>query len=170
MTDVFTPEKRSAVMRRVRGADTGPELAVRRALRAAGLGYRLGGGGLPGRPDVTMAGRRVALFVHGCFWHGHDCARGARLPKANGDYWRAKIDRNRARDARVQAALEAAGWRVLTVWECALREPGWDARLVAAVRGQATAATSSAGASSASSSTADRAPSSTCGVSGFETK
>lgn len=121
-TDVFSPEKRSAVMRRVKGRDTSPELAVRRILRAAGIGYRLGGMGLPGRPDVVMKGRKVALFVHGCFWHGHDCARGARMPKANADYWQAKIGRNRARDARTQAELQALGWRPLTVWECDLKD------------------------------------------------
>ena len=103
-TDVFTPEQRSAVMRRVRGRDTGPELAVRRILRAAGIGYRLGGAGLPGRPDLVMKGRRAVVFVHGCFWHGHDCARGSRKPKANAGYWTAKIDRNRARDATAVTA------------------------------------------------------------------
>lgn len=138
-TDVFTPEKRSAVMRRVKGRDTTPELKVRRSLREAGIGYRLGGSGLPGRPDVTMKGRRVAVFVHGCFWHGHDCARGARKPKANADYWAAKIERNRARDAAAEQALLAAGWRVITVWECALKTPGFAERLVDAVRGQAAA-------------------------------
>ncbi|WP_425991790.1 hypothetical protein [Brevundimonas sp. TWP2-3-2] len=76
MTDVFSPEKRSAVMRRVKGRDTAPEIAMRRMLRAAGVGYRLGGSGLPGRPDIVMQGRRTVVFVHGCFWHGHDCARG----------------------------------------------------------------------------------------------
>ncbi|HZW17091.1 MAG TPA: very short patch repair endonuclease [Brevundimonas sp.] len=139
MTDVFTPEERSAVMRRVKGRDTGPELAVRRILRAAGIGYRLGGGGLPGRPDVVMKGRRVAVFVHGCFWHGHDCARGGRQPKANAAYWTAKIERNRARDASARAALEASGWRVVTVWECGMKTPDFATGLVAAVRGQAAA-------------------------------
>lgn len=138
-TDVFSPEQRSAVMRRVKGRDTSPELAVRRILRAAGIGYRLGGQGLAGRPDVTMKGRKVAVFVHGCFWHGHDCARGARKPKANAEYWSAKIDRNRARDARVTAQLRDDGWRVLTVWECDLRAPGFAERLVADVRDQAAA-------------------------------
>lgn len=137
MTDVFTHEKRSAVMRRVKSRDTGPEWAVRRILRGAGIGYRLGGAGLPGRPDVVMKGRRVVIFVHGCFWHGHDCARGARQPKANADYWRAKIARNRARDASAQAALEADGWRVLTVWECEMKAAGFAESLLAAVRGQA---------------------------------
>ncbi|WP_278069708.1 very short patch repair endonuclease [Brevundimonas sp. LF-1] len=134
--DVFTPEQRSAVMRRVKGRDTGPEIKVRRALRAAGIGYRLGGCGLPGRPDLVMKGRKTVVFVHGCFWHGHDCPRGARQPKGNADYWIAKIDRNRARDARVADELAAAGWRVLTLWECDLRQPGWEERLIAALRPQ----------------------------------
>ena len=134
MTDVFTPEKRSAVMRRVKSRDTTPELAVRRSLRTAGIGYRLGGCGLAGKPDVVMKGRRVALFVHGCFWHGHDCARGSRQPKTNADYWRTKISRNRERDARNDAALTEAGWRVITVWECEMKAPGFAADLVAVIR------------------------------------
>jgi len=138
-TDVFTPEKRSAVMRRVKGRDTSPELAARRILRAAGVGYRLGGAGLPGRPDIVMKGRRIAVFVHGCFWHGHDCPRGSRQPKTNADYWIAKIARNRTRDAASEAALMAAGWRVITIWECAMKAPDFAERLLAAVRGQAAA-------------------------------
>jgi DNA mismatch endonuclease (patch repair protein) len=139
MTDVFTPEKRSAVMRRVKGKDTSPELAVRRILRTAGIGYRLGGAGLPGRPDIVMKGRRTVVLVHGCFWHGHDCPRGARQPKANANYWVAKIDRNRARDLTNAQALQAAGWRVITVWECAMKAADFPERLLTAVRGQATA-------------------------------
>ena len=138
-TDVFTPEKRSAVMRRVKGRDTGPELTVRRILRTAGIGYRLGGVGLPGRPDLVMKRRRTVVFVHGCFWHGHDCPRGSRKPKANAAYWTAKIARNRARDAAARAALEASGWRVVTVWECGMKAPDFASRLVAGVRGQAAA-------------------------------
>ncbi|WP_292063526.1 very short patch repair endonuclease [Brevundimonas sp. UBA7664] len=148
MSDPFTPEQRSAVMRAVKGRDTTPELAVRRILRAAGIGYRLGGRGLPGRPDLVMPGRRVAVFVHGCFWHGHDCARGARQPKANADYWSAKISRNRARDAATLTALARAGWRVVTVWECGMKAAGFAEGLVAEVRGQA-ATVSAAGVSSA---------------------
>ena len=87
MTDVFTPEKRSAVMRRVNGKDTAPERLVRRLLTALGVRYRLQRADLPGKPDIVMPGRRLALQIHGCFWHGHDCARGARVPKANRDYW-----------------------------------------------------------------------------------
>ena len=131
-------------MRAVKSRDTTPELAVRRILRAAGIGYRLGGGGLPGRPDLVMKGRRAVVFVHGCFWHGHDCPRGARQPKANAAYWAGKIGRNRDRDATARAALEAAGWRVVTVWECGMKAPDFADRLVAAVRGQAAAVSTSA--------------------------
>jgi len=168
MTDVFTPEQRSAVMRRVKGRDTAPELKVRRMLRAAGIGYRLGGCGLPGRPDVVMKGRKLVVFVHGCFWHGHDCPRGARKPKANAGYWGAKIERNRTRDAWVEARLRAEGWRVTTVWECRLREPAFEAAFLAEIRGDQAAALSAAAA--ASSSTCDRAPSREPGVRGLETK
>ena len=122
MTDVFPPEKRSAVMRRVKGRDTGPELAVRKLIWSLGGRYRLNRADLPGKPDIVMPGRRLVIFVHGCFWHGHDCARGARVPKANRDYWTAKVARNRARDTAARAALELAGWRVEVVWECALKD------------------------------------------------
>lgn len=122
ITDVYSPEKRSAVMRRVKGRDTSPELKVRRALTRLGVRYRLHRADLPGKPDIVMRGRRLVLFVHGCFWHGHDCARGARVPKANRDYWLGKVSRNRERDARHRAALEAAGWRVETIWECDLKD------------------------------------------------
>ena len=143
-TDVFSPEKRSAVMRRVKGRDTTPELKVRRILRGLGVGYRLGGCGLPGRPDVVMKGRRLAVFVHGCFWHGHDCRRGARAPKANAAYWSAKIGRNRERDARNLQALTDAGWRVETVWECELADPAAVAdRLQAAAVSRASSALAS---------------------------
>lgn len=121
-TDVYPPEKRSAVMRRVKGRDTTPELAVRRALTKLGARYRLHRKDLPGNPDIVMPGRRLALFVHGCFWHGHDCARGGRVPKANREYWVAKVGRNVARDVRSADALAALGWRVETIWECDLKD------------------------------------------------
>ena len=121
-TDVFDAAKRSAVMRRVKGRDTTPEMIVRRALTRLGARYRLHRKDLPGSPDVAMPGRRLALFVHGCFWHGHDCARGARVPKQNRDYWLSKVARNRARDAANREALAAMGWRVETLWECELKE------------------------------------------------
>ena len=122
MTDVYGAEKRSAVMRRVRAKDTTPEKTVRRLLTGLGARYRLHRKDLPGKPDIVMPGRRLALFVHGCFWHGHDCARGARVPKANRDYWTAKVARNRARDVAAREALTASGWRVETLWECELKD------------------------------------------------
>lgn len=131
-SDVYGPEKRSAVMRRVKGKDTTPELAVRRALTRLGSGFRLHRKDLPGKPDIVMPGRRLAVFVHGCFWHGHDCIRGARVPRRNRDYWLAKVGGNRARDAASRAALTAAGWRVETIWECELKDTAaLDARLKA---------------------------------------
>lgn len=131
-TDVFSEAKRSAVMRRVKGKDTTPELAVRKALTRLGARYRLHRKDLPGKPDIVLPGRKLVLFVHGCFWHGHDCARGARVPKQNRDYWVGKVARNRARDAASRDALMALGWRVETIWECDLKgEAGLAARLAA---------------------------------------
>jgi DNA mismatch endonuclease (patch repair protein) len=121
-TDVYSAEKRSAVMRRVKGRNTTPELKVRRALTRLGARYRLHRKDLPGNPDIVMPGRKLALFVHGCFWHGHDCARGARVPQQNRDYWVAKVARNVARDAKSRAALADLGWRVETIWECELKD------------------------------------------------
>src|ERR1700733_8373921 len=109
MTDVFTAARRSAVMARVKGRDTKPELIVRRLLWRLGARYRLDRRDLPGRPDIVLPGRKLAVFVHGCFWHGHDCPRGARVPKANRDYWLGKVGRNRDRDIASRTALEAAG-------------------------------------------------------------
>ena len=122
MSDVYTAEKRSAVMRRVKGRGTGPELTVRKALTALNVRYRLNRKDLPGSPDIVLGPRRLAIFVHGCFWHGHDCARGSRIPKANRDYWVAKVARNTARDAAAERALGALGWRVETIWECDLKD------------------------------------------------
>ena len=100
MTDVFTKEQRSAVMRRVRGKDTGPEMVVRRLLTALGYRYRLHRADLPGRPDIVFPGRRKAIFVHGCFWHGHDCRAGRNRPASNTSYWSVKLARTMARDER----------------------------------------------------------------------
>jgi DNA mismatch endonuclease, patch repair protein len=113
---------RSAVMRAVKSRGTAPERAVCALLRPIAPGYRLNRADLPGKPDIVYAGRKLAIFVHGCFWHGHDCARGARMPKTNAAYWRAKIGRNRARDAKTLAAYAAMGWRALVVYECELKD------------------------------------------------
>ena len=116
------PPDRSAIMRAVPGRDTSAEMKVRRLLRPIASGYRLHRRDVPGNPDIAFIGARKAIFVHGCFWHGHDCRRGARMPKTNADYWQAKIGRNRARDARHQDELKARGWRALVVWECELAD------------------------------------------------
>jgi len=112
-----TSPQRSAIMRAVRGKDTAPEWAVRRLLHRLGYRYRLHGD-LPGRPDIVFPIRRKVLFVHGCFWHGHDCPRGARVPKTNRKYWLQKVARNKARDLTQQEALAAAGWKIMVIWEC----------------------------------------------------
>jgi DNA mismatch endonuclease (patch repair protein) len=130
--DVYGPAKRSAVMRAIGSSGTSAELKVRRLVWSLGGRYRLNRTDLPGKPDIVLPGRHLALFVHGCFWHGHDCRRGARVPKANRDYWLAKIAANRGRDIRARAALEALGWRVETVWECELRDPSTVSARIAA--------------------------------------
>ena len=128
---------RSAVMRAVKSRDTSPELAVRALLRPIAPGYRLHRVDLPGKPDVVYASRKIAIFVHGCFWHGHDCRRGARMPKSNADYWRAKIASNRARDLKTLAAYAAIGWRALVVHECDLKDKArLKALLVEALRAE----------------------------------
>lgn len=124
MTDRLDKARRTENMRRIRSKNTKPELAVRRLVRALGFtGYRLHRPDLPGKPDLAWMGRKWAVFVHGCFWHGHICPEGIRVPKSNQDYWLAKIARNRQRDERHLAALKAAGWRHLVIWECELRHP-----------------------------------------------
>lgn len=129
MNDVFSIDKRAAVMRRVKARGTAPELAVRRMVWRLGGRYRLNRADLPGKPDIVLAGRRLAIFVHGCFWHGHACKRGARVPKTHRDYWLEKVRRNRARDVAARIALEAAGWRVKVVWECELSDAALPARI-----------------------------------------
>lgn len=122
MADTLDPAARSRLMARIRGKDTGPELLVRRALHGLRFRYRLHDPRLPGRPDMVLPKHRAVVFVHGCFWHGHGCGL-SRMPRSNRPYWRAKIDRNRARDAEVRQRLRRDGWRCLVIWECALRGP-----------------------------------------------
>jgi DNA mismatch endonuclease, patch repair protein len=114
-------ERISALMSRIRGKNTAPEKQLRTALREAGLtGYRLHYKKAPGRPDIAFVGRRVAIFVHGCFWHGCPHCRPVR-PKSNKSFWDEKLDRNVARDKRKVQELRKAGWRVITIWECRLK-------------------------------------------------
>ncbi len=110
-------------MRAVKSRDTTPERLLRKLLRPIAPGYRLHRKDIPGRPDIAYPGRRIAIFVHGCFWHGHDCVRGARSPKANAEYWSDKISRNRARDTANLTALDEKGWNSLVVWECEMKDP-----------------------------------------------
>lgn len=122
--DTLTPSERSERMRRVRQKHTAPELVVRRYAHARGLRFRLHRADLPGRPDIVFPGRRLALFVHGCFWHGHEGCRAARLPTTNTEYWRDKIAANQERDGRVQTALRAMGWKSAVIWQCETRLVG----------------------------------------------
>ena len=121
-TDVFSKEKRSEVMRAVKGRDTKPEIALRKKLFALGLRYRLNVKELPGKPDLVFPKHKTVVFVHGCFWHGHNCKRGRRQPKQNAEYWIEKIARNKARDKKNAAELKKLGWRVIAVWECELKD------------------------------------------------
>jgi DNA mismatch endonuclease (patch repair protein) len=123
MADVLTPEQRRLNMSRIRGKDTKPELVLRRGLHAMGLRFRLHRKDLPGQPDMVFPRYRAAVLVHGCFWHGHDCPL-FKLPATRREFWQAKIEGNRTRDLRDHARLAAGGWRVLTIWECALKGPG----------------------------------------------
>ncbi len=116
---------RSENMRRIQGKNTRPEMVVRALLRALGHpGYRLHRGALPGKPDIAYIGRRKAIIINGCFWHGHDCKKGSRRPNTNQAYWIPKIKRNQDRDLINKAALAELGWNYLVVWECELRDVG----------------------------------------------
>jgi len=120
MADVHNAQQRQFNMRRIRGKDTKPEMAIRRGLHSLGFRYRLHARALPGRPDLVFSRYRAVILVHGCFWHGHQCPL-FRLPSTRTEFWQSKIESNRQRDAKVHAALLAEGWRVLVVWECSLK-------------------------------------------------
>ncbi|HWM47695.1 MAG TPA: very short patch repair endonuclease [Xanthobacteraceae bacterium] len=121
MADTRTPAQRRYIMQSVGTRNTAPEMVVRKLLHGLGYRYRLHSRSLPGRPDVVFPGRRKAVLVHGCFWHGHGCAKG-RLPKSRLEYWGPKIEKNRTRDAAVVAEIEDRGWRVLVVWQCEIKD------------------------------------------------
>lgn len=133
MADTFSKLERSKIMAAVHSAGTRPEETVAAALRAARVRISRNVDNLPGKPDFLIREARVAVFVHGCFWHGHACRRGARMPKTNTKYWREKIGRNVRRDARVKRELRKLGYAVYTIWECRLK-PGWrPTRLLTAI-------------------------------------
>ena len=133
MADKLTPERRAENMRRIKSKNTKPEMVVRSLVHRLGYRYRLHRLDLPGKPDLVFSPRRKIVFVHGCFWHGHedpDCADGRRQPKSNLDYWLPKLARNKERDQVQAAEIETLGWAVMIVWECETRDrPGLTARL-----------------------------------------
>jgi DNA mismatch endonuclease (patch repair protein) len=125
MVDMFTKERRSEIMARITDRDTKPEMAVRRLLHRMGLRFRLHGKVLPGKPDIVLRKWKTVVFVHGCFWHGHDCKRGSkkRRPKTNASYWNPKIEGNMIRDAKHAKELAVLGWRRIVVWDCETGDP-----------------------------------------------
>lgn len=119
--DRIPAQTRSRVMSRIRSKNTKPEMIVRAALHRAGYRFRLHKKELPGTPDIALAHYKTVIFINGCFWHGHDCAKG-KLPTSNVEFWQDKIDRNRARDNAATETLLQLGWRVIVIWECALEK------------------------------------------------
>lgn len=117
-----TPELRTRIMRAVKSTNTTPELLVRSLAHRMGYRFRLHRKDLPGNPDLVFPGLHKAIFVHGCFWHGHNCARGARVPRNHRDYWKKKIERNQKRDRAALVALKGSGWKATVLWECQLRD------------------------------------------------
>ena len=122
MADIYSSEKRSAIMSRIRNRDTQPEKIARSILHRLGLRFRLVAGDLPGRPDIVLRSRRTVVFVNGCYWHRHGCAKGRSRAKANSEFWAKKIGDNVKRDRRNQGMLIGQGWRVVVVWECETKD------------------------------------------------
>ena len=120
--DTISAEKRSNNMKRIRSKDTAPELLVRRLVYSMGYRYRIHYKQLPGKPDLVFIGRKKVIFVHGCFWHGHNCNKGQRKPKSNQAYWSTKIDSNIERDFKNRVTLNESGWKILVLWECELND------------------------------------------------
>ncbi|OSI70860.1 very short patch repair endonuclease [Bradyrhizobium canariense] len=120
MVDIVDAATRSRMMSGIKGKNTKPEILVRTALHRLGFRYRLHSAKVPGKPDLVFPAIKAAVFVNGCFWHGHDC-RLFKAPATRPEFWLTKIAGNKARDARVRVALEREGWRHLTIWECAIR-------------------------------------------------
>lgn len=131
MADTVSPERRSEIMGRVRGKNTRPEMTVRRLVHGLGYRYRLHAKDLPGTPDLVFRPKKKVIFVHGCFWHRHTSCPLCRIPKSRVDFWTSKLERNAARDLKNTATLAAAGWKVLVIWECELKDT---ARLERAIK------------------------------------
>lgn len=132
MADVHTPEQRSRNMASIRGKDTGPEKFVRSLLHRLGYRFRIHRRDLPGKPDIVFPSRRKVIFVHGCFWHMHDCRYGRVTPATRTDFWQAKRTGTVERGRKCVTALQREGWQVLTIWECAIRDEAQLRNLLAA--------------------------------------
>lgn len=122
MADVHTKEQRSYNMSQIKGKDTKPELLVRKFLHAHGFRFRLHDKKLPGKPDIVLPKYKTAIFVHGCFWHGHKNCKYATIPKTRTEWWTVKIDGNKTNDKKKKNALAKEGWKVLTIWQCSLKK------------------------------------------------
>lgn len=118
MTDVLSPEQRSRCMSSIRAKNTQPEIVVRKILHRLGFRFRLHVAGMPGTPDIVLPKHRTAIFVHGCFWHRHDCALGRAAPESRAEFWQSKFRSTLKRDLEVREELQTAGWRIIVVWEC----------------------------------------------------
>jgi len=123
MMDVVSPKRRSEIMSRIRGKNTTPELIVRKLVYSMGYRYRLHYAKLPGKPDLVFPGRKKVIFVHGCFWHGHEGCPKGKLPKTKLDYWGPKLEENKQRDISKQDKLKELGWQILIIWQCELKNP-----------------------------------------------
>ena len=122
MTDTLSKEERSRVMAKVKFRDTKPEKKVRSLLFSLGFRFRLCQKNLPGKPDIVLKKYKTVIFVHGCFWHGHENCKNARVPKSNVEFWKSKIERNKQRFKEVAGQLRAQGWKVVVVWECETKD------------------------------------------------
>lgn len=122
MTDLYSPEKRSQIMGRIKAKDTKPEKIVRSLLHAMGYRFRIHVGELPGKPDIVFSKKKKVIFVHGCFWHYHQECKRAKLPSTNTGFWRSKLIKNKARDELITTKLEKSGWQVLTIWQCQISD------------------------------------------------
>jgi len=127
--DVLSPEQRRRCMAAVRSGNTRPEMRLRTSLHALGFRYRLHDGSLPGKPDLVFPGKKIVVFVHGCFWHRHDCKAGRSLPQTRGDFWQKKLADNRNRDVRNLRRIRELSWKVIVVWECQLEGKAMDRTL-----------------------------------------
>lgn len=121
MADVFSKDKRSKIMSLIKGKETQPEILVRRYLFSRGFRFRKNDTQLPGKPDIVLPKYGKVIFVHGCFWHGHSCSKGSKLPKTRMEFWKDKINSNINRDRITNEKLEAAGWKVIVLWDCEIK-------------------------------------------------